>query len=465
MADLDCDVAVIGAGTAGMSAERSARRGGARTLLIDDRFAGTTCATVGCMPSKLLIAAAHAAHAVRHAGVFGIHAEPTIDGAAVMARVRAERDRFAEATRGVLDTLPEGVRVQAMARFTGPTTLALDDGRSVSARAVVIATGSRPAVPPAFAALGERVLTNESVFELPDLPGSLAVIGAGPLGLELAQAFARLGVAVAVFDRAEALGHVADDEVASVYAEILGRELDLHLGTDPKPEADGDGVLLTWQDGSRRFDRVLVAAGRPPALDRLDLAAAGLTLDERGVPGFDRGTMQCGEAPIFLCGDADGDRPVLHEASAEGAIAGACAATWPKVQPARRMPDFAITFTDPPLATIGRPLEHGMCIGAASYSDQGRARVEARAAGLARLYADARDGRLLGATLLTPAAEHLAHLLVWAMDDERSASDLLAHPIYHPTLEEGLRPALRDICAEVHAPVPDSRDQGSPSGA
>lgn len=181
-ADLDCDVAVIGAGTAGLAAERAARRQGARTLLIDDRWAGTTCASVGCMPSKLLIVAGEAHHAVRRAGTFGIAVgSVSVDGAAVMARVRRERDQFVAATKEGFAKLPEGVAQQATARFVAPDRLQLSNGKTISARSVIIATGSYPLVPEPFDALGERALTNETIFELPDLPRSLAVIGTGPV--------------------------------------------------------------------------------------------------------------------------------------------------------------------------------------------------------------------------------------------------------------------------------------------
>jgi dihydrolipoamide dehydrogenase len=201
MTELTCDVAVVGAGTAGLAAERSARRAGAKTLLIDDGFVGTTCASVGCMPSKLLIAAAHAAHAVRAASVFGIGAqEPIIVGPAVMSRVRRERDAFVAGALKSISAIPNEIKIRARALFLDQTHLALDDGRVVSAKAIVIATGSRPMVPAMFQALGPLALTNETIFELADLPGSIAVIGAGPLGLELAQALVRLGVDVEVIN-------------------------------------------------------------------------------------------------------------------------------------------------------------------------------------------------------------------------------------------------------------------------
>jgi dihydrolipoyl dehydrogenase len=184
MTEARCDVAIIGAGTAGLAAERAARKASAKTLLIDDRFAGTTCATVGCMPSKLLIAAANAAHKIRQASTFGIRTSaPVIGGSAIMDRLRKERDAFVAATLKTIEQIPSGIRVKGRARFVDRMTLALDDGSSVSAKAVVVATGARPSVPETFDPLGDLVLTNETIFELRSLPRSIGVVGAGPLGL------------------------------------------------------------------------------------------------------------------------------------------------------------------------------------------------------------------------------------------------------------------------------------------
>ncbi len=247
MADLTCDVAIIGAGTAGLAAERNARKHGAKTLLIDPSFSGTTCATVGCMPSKLLIAAARNAHGARQAGLFGIETgEVAIHGKAVLRRVREHRDRFAQATRASIMDLPDEIRVQARARFTSASTLTLDDGRTVAAGAVIIATGSSPMVPGPFAKLGELALTNETIFELEDLPESLAVIGGGVIGLELAQAMARLGVRVALFDQQETLAQVRCKKVHAALSEAMAQDMDLHLGTDPKPSEEDGRVRIDW---------------------------------------------------------------------------------------------------------------------------------------------------------------------------------------------------------------------------
>jgi dihydrolipoamide dehydrogenase len=350
MNDLICDVAIIGAGTAGLAAERAARKAGAKTLLIDDRFAGTTCASVGCMPSKLLIAAARAAFDARKASTFGIETKTSVDGRAVMARVREERDRFVAETLKSIERIPDGICIRQRARFSDATALALDDGRKVSAKAIVIATGSRPNVPKPFEKLGDIVLTNETIFELESLPRSVAVVGAGPLGLELAQAMARLGVETTMFDQGEHIAALRDGEVAKILGSVLGKEFPIHLGVKLDVQKDGHGAWLSWSgasSGAAFFERVLVAAGRPPALHDLNMAATGLETNEDGVPKFDPSTLQCGDAPIFLAGDADAQRPVLHEASSEGAIAGRNAASFPKVRKAKRAVPLSIMFTDP----------------------------------------------------------------------------------------------------------------------
>lgn len=291
MDDLTADVAVIGAGTAGLAAERAARKAGATTLLIDNGFSGTTCAQVGCMPSKLLIAAAEAAHNAKRAFIFGIACPVKIDGVAVMSRVRKERDAFVEATLKSINDIPPDIHIDARARFAGPKDLELSDGRRVTAKTVVIATGARPSLPDPFKGLGDRILTNETVFELDDLPGSLAVVGAGPLGLELAQAFARLGVDTHVFGSSDHLAALRDAQVADEVRSVLSEEFTLHPGIKLDASKGSQCIHLTWagpSSGSRTFDYVLVAAGRPAAFDGLALDVTSLERDEKAFPASTR---------------------------------------------------------------------------------------------------------------------------------------------------------------------------------
>jgi dihydrolipoamide dehydrogenase len=468
MIEMKCDVAIVGAGTAGLAAERAARKAGAKTLLIDDRFAGTTCATVGCMPSKLLIAAANAAHNLRKAPAFGLRAaSPSIDGHAVMGRLRKERDAFVIATLKSIEQIPPDVGVRQRARFVDQTTLALGDGSKVFAKAVVVATGARPNLPKMFEDLGGLVLTNETVFELPTLPGSIAVVGAGPLGLEFAQAFARLGVETEVFEQADHAAALHDAEVAKELKSILRAEFPLYFGVKLDAARIEHLARISWSgasSGTKTFDRVLVATGRPPELHDLNLAAAGIPTDDRGAPQVNDTTLQCGDAPIFLAGDVDGRRPVLHEASLEGFIAGRNAAAFPNVRKSKRAVPLSVVFTDPPLAVVGAPPSDATVVGTASYADQGRAKVDACNAGLIRIYADRETGAVTGAILLGPAMDHIAHLFAWAIERGETAGKMLALPFYHPTFEEGLKPALRQICEVVKAPELEHLDHEGPPG-
>ncbi len=456
---LTCDVAIIGAGTAGLSARSAAARQGARTLLIEAGVGGTTCARVGCMPSKLLIAAGAAAHGARSAGLFGLSAgEVRVDGRAVMARVQRERDHF---VAGVLDgvrRLRDDEKLSGWARFVGPNRLGVGDEIEIDAKAIVVATGSKSTVPKAFAACGDAVLTNESVFELPDLPASLAVIGAGPLGLELAQAFARLGVRVAVFDTGEHVGGLRDPAANEIIRRELARELTLHMSVETEAVPVAGGVEIGWRerngaDGREVFERVLVASGRPPNLDGLDLDRAGIELDDRGTPVFDHETMRCGTSSIFIAGDADADRPVLHEAADEGWIAGRNAGRYPDVQPTPRGVRFALTYTDPEIAVVGPPVasldEGDLATGRADLAQSGRARVMGRNVGQILLHARTSDGLMLGGEIVGPEAEHLGHLVAWAVQLGLTAERMLDLPFYHPTLEESLRTALRDVCGSL----------------
>jgi len=475
--DVDVDVAVIGAGTAGLAAYRAAAAVTPRVVMIEAGPHGTTCARVGCMPSKLLIAAAEAAHHAREARPFGVHATVEVDGAAVMDRVRRERDRFVGFVVDGVEKIPEDHKLHGRARFVAPGTLevALTGGgvARVAARSVVVATGSSPFVPPMFEGVRDRLVLNDDVFAWASLPSSVAVFGAGVIGLELGQALARLGVRVRLFGKGGALGPLTDPAVKAAALGALGR--DLVLDADALVHGlrrEGDGVTVDFRDrdGNERsesFEYVLVAAGRRPNLAGLGLENAGVKLDARGVPAFDRTTLLAAStststsAPVFVAGDVNDDVPLLHEAADEGRIAGENAARFPTVKPGLRRSLLAITFTEPQLAVAGATYaslakerargapEKDFVVGEVDFSDQGRSRVMLQNRGLGHVYADARTGRFLGAEIAGPRAEHIAHLLAWAHQQELGVAEMLAMPFYHPVVEEGLRTALRDAAAKL----------------
>ncbi len=451
MREIVCDVAVIGAGTAGIAAHRAALKEGVRSVLIEQGPGGTTCARVGCMPSKLLISAAEAAHAARNADAFGVRVEGVqVDGPAVLARMRRLRDDFVGSVFEGLDDLPADSRITGRAVFEGPETLRVDDHTRLRFGAAVIATGSSPSVPKPLKDLGERVLTTDTVFEIEDLPDSLAVLGAGPVGLELAQAMARLGVRVSVFDPGDSLGGLRDPDLTRAGREIFSDAFDLHLGTEIEAgEADGEGVRLSWKGGSRRFARVLSAAGRPPNVRGIGLEETGARLDERGSPAFDARSQRCEGTRLFIAGDANADRPILHEASRQGRIAGRNAARLAaggSVERPERWTMLAMVFSQPQIGSVGGGFDGkaGHRVGRADFCDQGRARAMDRAQGGIRLYAEP-SGRLVGAEMIGPEVEHLAHLVAHAVQDGLDAKTFRDRPFYHPTLEEALDTAVSDL--------------------
>lgn len=455
---IQADVVVLGAGTAGLAAYRAASAAGARTVLVERGPYGTTCARVGCMPSKLLIAAAHAAHRARHSAPFGVQvAEVTIDGRRVMERVRAERDRFVGLVVDGIEQLPPADRLDGEARFLDAHTLAVGE-RRISAKTVVIATGSRPQVLPMFEGLGDRLVTNEEVFEWRELPRRVALFGPGVIGLELGQALARLGVSVRAFGVDCLVGPLTDDAVRSYAFRTFHEELQLDANAKVhRVWREDDKVWVELERGGERvresFDFVLAATGRRPNVDRLGLENTSLELDRRGVPLFDKYSLQAGESHIFIAGDAANHRPILHEASDEGRIAGENAARYPAVRPGKRRTPLSIVFSDPQIAVVGstrRDLEaQDPVVGEASFEDQGRSRVMLVNRGLLHVFADRENGRLLGAELIGPDAEHLAHLLAWAHQQTLTIDEILELPFYHPVVEEGLRTALRDARTQL----------------
>jgi dihydrolipoamide dehydrogenase len=463
MNTIEVDVAVIGAGTAGLSAYRAAAAQGKRAVLIEGGPYGTTCARVGCMPSKLLIVASDAAHAMQAAPAFGIHPGAVrIDGKAVMARVRRERDRFVGFVLDSVDSIPTGDKLRGQARFTGPQTLQVGGHTTVNASRIVIASGSTPIRLPQLDEGGPGVIVSDDIFEFDDLPESMAVIGTGVIGLELGQALARLGVRVSFYARGGSLAQLTDPEVLHVATRTLCAELDLrfqHTIVGAKP--DGDGVLLTTRDAAgaergERFQYVLMAAGRTPNVGDIGIEHTGLALDAAGIPLFDRRTMQCGTSHIFIAGDADNERPVLPEAADEGRIAGGNAGRYPDVRPGLRRTPLTIAFTEPQIATLGATYRQlcaeGMpkfALGMVSFENQGRSRVMLQNHGMLRVYGEYGTGRFLGAEMIGPRAEHMAHLLAWACQARMPVDQMLEMPFYHPVVEEGVRTALRDLHVDL----------------
>ncbi|PMN93689.1 dihydrolipoyl dehydrogenase [Enterovibrio norvegicus] len=467
MKTLNVDVAIIGGGTAGLGAYRAAKAHADNVVMIEGGPYGTTCARVGCMPSKLLIAAAEAVHHIEKAPGFGIHpqGEILINGREVMDRVKRERDRFVGFVLEGVDDIPAEDKIAGYAKFVDNNTLVVDDHTRIEAKRIVIATGSRPAWPAPWNDLGDRLIVNDDVFDWDDLPGSVAVFGPGVIGLELGQSLKRLGVDVVMFGVGGQVGPLTDPTVMA-YADKTFNE-EFYLDPDAKVEEmvrEGDSVHIRYidkQGETKRIavDYVLAATGRRPNVDKLDIENTGMELDARGVPTADPYTMQTSVASIFVAGDASNQLPLLHEAADQGRIAGDNAGRFPDIRAGLRRSKISAVFSDPQIAMVGETYKEittrlGTCecfeTGTVSFEGQGRSRVMLRNKGVLNVYGEQGTGRFLGSEMMGPNAEHLAHLLAWAHQNKMTISQMLDMPFYHPVIEEGVRTALRDLNAKLH---------------
>ncbi len=457
MSERTVDVAVIGAGTAGLVALREIKRKTDQFVLIQAGPYGTTCARVGCMPSKAFIQIAHDYHRRETFAASGIHGADQLSVAwpEVMRRVRGWRDRFAGGMVKKTDRYGERL-IKGRARFLEPTVLDVD-GQIIRAKAVIIATGSRPIVPDAWRKFGDRILTSDEFFELETLPARVAVIGLGVIGLELGQAMARLGVEVVGIARSQHLGGITDPDVLASAAAALSRDMTLWRGHAPSVESSDGKLVVRAGAQEREVDAVLVATGRRPNVDDMGLENLGHPLRADGVPDHDPGTLQVGNLPVFIAGDAHMARPILHEAWDDGRVVGYNVL---REQPScfRRRTPLHIIFSDPNIvaagATYGSLKEGAFVSGHVDFGDQARALIRNEAVGCLKLYARPDTGQLMGTEMVGPAAEHLGHLLAWCIQQQLTVHDLLKMPVYHPVIEEGLREAIEDLARQVSADVP-----------
>lgn len=462
------DVAIIGAGTAGLSALREVRKKTQSFVVINDGPYGTTCARVGCMPSKALIEAASAFDRRKEFAAFGIRGaeQLTADIPAVLKRVRRLRDKFVAGATQLTTDLGER-SIAGKAQFISPDTLQVGE-RQLRARAIVVATGSRPLVPADWPDLGAHLLTTETFFDQRDLPASMAIVGLGPIGVEMSQALARLGVRVSAFGDGPHIGPLSDGEVNARALAALREHVEVHIGPRVTIAKENNGVRVTSGDRSVVVDAVFAAVGRQPNVDGLRLDRLGVPLDERGLPKVDSRSMRVGQLPVYIAGDVDTNLPLQHEANDEGHIAGYNAVRG-AAETFRRRVRLGIVFSEPQIGMVGKPYGEldlaQVAIGTADFSHQGRATVAAANKGLLRVYADRKTQRLIGAELCTPQAEHLAHLLAFAIERSSTVADILRMPFYHPTLEEGLRTALRDAATQLGARAASDLASCDPLGA
>jgi len=455
------DVAVIGAGSAGLPAFRAARMHTEKVVLIEGGIYGTTCARVGCMPSKLLIAASEAAHSVENASKFGVYSsKPTINGRDVMERVRSERDRFVGFVLESVENIDQMHHFRGHAHFLDNHTIQVED-KIIEAKSVVIATGSSPKLMPMFEGLGERLVVNDDIFEWETLPESVAVFGPGVIGLELGQALHRLGVRIHIFGLSGSLKPLSDMGIKSYAENLFKDEFPIDTKADIQGlELENGQVKISFVDhnnGEEKeelFDFLLAATGRLPNVNDLGLENTELELDSLGVPLYNSATMQCGNSSIFIAGDVNNDLPLLHEAADEGQIAGDNAGRFPDIKTGLRRSPVTVVFCDPQIAIVGNSWSElegneNVVTGKVSFEGQGRSRIILKNKGLMHIYADRNSGLFLGSEFIGPHAEHLAHLMSWAHQQKMTIQQMLEMPFYHPVIEEGLRTALRDAKSKL----------------
>jgi len=456
--NLHVDVAIIGAGSAGLTAQREVSRQTDNYVVIDPGPLGTTCARAGCMPSKVLIHMANTYHQITHAppGLYNGGA-PRIDGVEIMKQVRTLRDDFVSGVLKGMQRWEKTHLIKKRARFLAPNILDLQ-GQRLNAERIIIATGAEPVIPGPWQKFAEYLLDTDRFFELEELPERLAVIGLGPNGLELGQALHLLGVNVTGIDPNRGIGGLTYPEVQEYAIKHFSREMPLLFASADIQDASATHVDIKAGDESINVNQALIATGRRPAVRNLGLENLDVTLDDKGLPAFDQSTLKLPGLPIFMAGDANGFRPLMHEAVDEGRIAGYNATRTSPECFLRRTP-LAITFSSPTIAVVGntfqelREQKHDFVIGSADFEHQGRARIMHAAHGMLRIYAARHDGRLLGAELVAPGGEHLAHLLAWSITMQMTIADLLDMPFYHPVLEEGMRSAIRDANKQLESPA------------
>ena len=437
------DLVVVGGGAAGLGAAREAVRRGARPLLIQDGEIGGDCTFTGCVPSKALLAAAAA-------GATFAEARERVGRA--VARVAAnEHD----------DVLRrEGIEVRhGVAAFRSPTELDLD-GTRLEAPRVVLATGAAPVVPGLPGLIEADPLTNETVFDLDRLPPTLAVLGAGSVGVELGQAFARLGSRVTIVEPLDRVLAGEEPETSAVISAALAHDgVQVRVGrrverVERVARSDA-GTALHLDDGSTiTADRVLVAAGRRAPTARLGLDAAGIELDDRGFVGTDA-TMATSSPTVWAAGDVTGRLQLTHAANRMGMVAArnALASRASRLRPAR-FDDRAVpwaTFTDPEVGRVGlteaQSAARGGRVAYLPMTDVDRAIVTGDTRGFVKLIAGPRrlggriaGGQLLGATAVAPCGGELVHEVALAMRGRlltgRLAQTVHAYPTWSMAIQQ-----------------------------
>lgn len=456
------DIIIIGAGTAGIAAYKEAIKYTPNILIINQGPWDTTCARVGCMPSKILISAANQLYTLQKMQHFGLNVQAEIDHSEVMNYLQKLRNRFTQATLQDVQHWPDQHKISGQAHFIDANTIEVN-AQKYQAKSFILAVGSYPTINPQDKrTLSDRLITSDQIFELEQLPQSIAVIGSGIIAIELAQALHRLGVKTDIFARSQRIGSLTSPELQSLAQTELNKELNLHFGVLPtKLQKTAQGVLLTYTENtiekSLHVEYLLVATGRTSHLNSLQLENINNSFKQTKNLPIHPSSKQLADYPIFIVGDAQTTTPLQHEAAHEGRGAVHNCLNYPKIKNLKTLTPLSIVFSQPQMAIVGQSHKQlteqnvEFVTGIVDYSRQGRAIVLGKNQGAAEIYIDVKSRLVLGAELFVDAAEHLAHLLAWVIDEQLSLDDLLNKPFYHPTLEEGLRTALKHARRQLNS--------------
>lgn len=446
---LRADLCVIGAGSGGLSVAAGAVQMGASVVLVEKHVMGGDCLNTGCVPSKALIAAAHAAQSAREAGRFGVNLPaPEVDFARVHRHVHGVIGTIAphdsvERFEGLGCTV-----IQAAATFTDPHTLEAG-GQVIRARRFVIATGSRAAVPPIPGMADVPFLTNESVFNLTERPAHLIIMGGGPIGVEMAQAFRRLGAEVTLIERASILPRDEPEAVAIIRAALLREGIAVLEGAEVAAVAradahadNGAGIEIEVDQGETRRtvqgSHLLVSAGRRPNIEGIGLEAADVAFTPRGITVD--GGLRTSNKRIFAVGDVAGGPQFTHVAGYHaGIVIRRALFGLPADVDYRALP--WVTYTDPELAHVGQSEADARLAGEAvtvlveKLSGNDRAQAERATEGLAKIVLGAR-GRILGATIVAPRAGEMIGLWGLAIQKKMKIGAVAQMMAPYPTMSE-----------------------------
>ncbi len=443
----DFDVAIIGGGSGGYAAARTAAATGLKAVVVEGGAeVGGLCILRGCMPTKALLYAAEVMHLSTHARTWGIHAEDvTANLAQVMARKNALIEDFARFRR---EQLASGKFefIRAMARFADAHTLELSTGRRLSSAHFVISTGSAIAPTPLRPLDDIDCLTSDTALELSRLPKSMIVLGGGAVALEFAQFFHRLGVRVTLIQRSAHVLHEVDDDVASEIEQALRREgMTVYTGTrllDAKRAGPQKEISFEHAGKTIRVhaEEVFYGLGRVPNIAGLNLAAVGVQVEYGRI--VTNHHMQTTAPHVYAAGDCTGLHEIVHIAIQQGEVAARnIAAGKPQAQMDYRLLT-EVVFTDPQVATVGlnekRAHVRNVPYLAAKYpfNDHGKSIIMNVQDGFVKLLAAPATGEIIGGCCVGPSGGELIHEIVAAMHKRMTVQELAAMPHYHPTLAE-----------------------------